>query len=443
MSPRTRSKSAPRSKEPCDNPIRIEWKEEAGAKDSKKSGGQENPIELSRSAAVFEKMNEEGLPDTVTSSSTSTVGRSADSIKKRTTASSPSPGPSTSSSKGVVEQKFSSRGRLLKSNTVQYSPDPDNSANSRDKCITTPKSSCIPESTAEEDNEVVEEPSPVTPAVDDVPISPAIHVEVPSWRIIEIEGCGDEPNGPIPVDDMSDEAYLKRHQKPEVKEKRQKRWDSQRLREEDYMEKLRMTQSERELKKELRNQQKTPKRRADSTSDEEQEILMPTIDDVKAIFVSQELPDDVVEYALPLVEKDRSSSNIPFFDLDTNSARMNLSSVNVSKDKNKRGISSFTDSRICSNTIDAGNGIVVEFEDVGECGSPASIFTIDVVDFRSENADSNGSSRGSSSSKTNFSVDNDAFNRSSSLHPVLLLFSLQPQFLLYLGTIVKIVGAVM
>ncbi|CAL8125864.1 unnamed protein product [Orchesella dallaii] len=490
------------------------------------SGGQENHNEPFQSLADFERMNEEEIPETITSPTKKrAVGRPPGSIKKRqagpcTTVSSPSPGPSTSNSNGVVEQKFSKRGRLLKPNRARYSPDPDISVNSRDKCITTRKSYFMPESTAEEENEVVEEPAPAKPVVEEEPVCPVIDVvEVPKWRINVVEGYEDELDRPIPDDDMSEEAFMKRHQKLEAKEKQRKRWDSQRLREETYREKLRMRQEERDRQKEFRRLQRKRKGRVGCTSDEEQESLLPTIDDVKAIFISPELPVGAFGFTLPLVEKvdfqllwmpevrnyinisdknnnssdnsdnstematttvkvlnpspsssstlppissqnselssscSGSRSSIPFSDLDTNSARMNSSSVNLSKDKNKRSISSFTDSRICSNTIDAGNGIVVEFdnnigsnvrtnlisnpssfdvtttititEDVGECGSPTPIFTIDVVDFRSENnTDSNGSSSGSSSGKTNVSDDIDAFSRSSSSPPTSVLPSI-------------------
>ncbi|CAL8115656.1 unnamed protein product [Orchesella dallaii] len=218
--------------------------------------------------------------------------------------SSASPGQSTTNFNSVVEQKFSKRGRLLKPNRARYSPDPDISSTARDKNITTRKSYFMPESTAKEENEIVGELSPATPVVNEVLVGPAINmVEIPSFRIYVVERSEDE-DGHIPHDDMSDEAFLKRHKKLEAKEKQRKRWDSQRLSEAKYREKLRMAQEEREQQKVQRRQQRKRKGRAECTSVEEQGILLPTIDDVQAIFVSPELPFDAFEYALPIAEKE-------------------------------------------------------------------------------------------------------------------------------------------
>ncbi|ODM95798.1 Male-specific lethal 1 [Orchesella cincta] len=399
------------------------------------SGGQENHSQSFRSLSDFDRINEEGMPETVTSPSKKrAVGRPPGSIKKRVPGpstpavfSSPSPGPSSSNSNGVVEQKFSKRGRLLKPNRARYSPDPDISVNSREKCITTRKSYFMPESAAQEEEESPEAPptTPAPPVVEEEPISsaPCDVVEVPKWRINVVEGYEYELDRPIPDDDMSDEAFLKRHQKLEAKEKQRKRWDSQRLREETYREKLRMRQEERERQKELRRLQRKRKGRAGCTSDEEQESLLPTIDDVKAIFISPELPVGAFGFTLPLVEKvdfqllwrpevrkyinistempttttttDKvlnpspsslipsslqslppvssqkpelsassscsiSSNSIPLIDLDTNSARRNNSNfVSDSIGTDNCSAGSFTDSRVCSGV---GKGIVVEFD---------------------------------------------------------------------------------
>lgn len=64
-------------------------------------------------------------------------------------------------------------------------------------------------------------------------------VEVPKWRIKEYEpidvDAGDEESGEY--EDVSEAAVLRRHSRLEQDEKRRKRWDSQRVREESYLEK--------------------------------------------------------------------------------------------------------------------------------------------------------------------------------------------------------------
>ena len=48
---------------------------------------------------------------------------------------------------------------------------------------------------------------------------------------------------------LDDQVFLKRHSKSEIDERRRKRWDSQRLREESHLEKLKRKQEEREMQK--------------------------------------------------------------------------------------------------------------------------------------------------------------------------------------------------
>jgi male-specific lethal 1 len=60
-------------------------------------------------------------------------------------------------------------------------------------------------------------------------------VEVPAWRIKLYEPITD-PTGYPEIEDLSEAVFLKRHQRLEIDEKRRKRWDSQRAREETYLE---------------------------------------------------------------------------------------------------------------------------------------------------------------------------------------------------------------
>ena len=77
-------------------------------------------------------------------------------------------------------------------------------------------------------------------------------VPVPPWRILgkcnnEIQGI--EEN----LEDISDAAYERRHSKPELEEKRRKRWDLQQARQQRQHEQLVQRYNEREQKSKLQN----------------------------------------------------------------------------------------------------------------------------------------------------------------------------------------------
>lgn len=215
------------------------------------------------------------------------------------TSRSPGPGPSPSGqlangsvssqpdTPSTTPQKFSQRGRLLKPNRARYSPDPDISipTPTREKFVTTKRGYFVgqpfvhemeysSEQGHEDDEEVLEMGSRKGPLstcmdtevdeeglqqgrpsvqssssagiIDDgggdgissSATGPLMVVEVPQWRISIVEGFSDDEERLPNEDDMSDEAFLKRHQKLEQKEKQRKRWDSQRMREESYLERL-------------------------------------------------------------------------------------------------------------------------------------------------------------------------------------------------------------
>lgn len=259
------------------------------------------------------------------------------------TSKSPAPGPSPSGqlANGSLNsqqdtpstpQKFSQRGRLLKPNRARYSPDPEISVPTptREKFVTTRKGYFVGQpfvhemeyssEHGHEDGEEVHEigsrkgppttcmetemdeeqqgrPSVQTSSstgifedgggdgISSSAAGPEIVVEVPQWRISILEGFSDDEERLPNEDDMSDEAFLKRHQKLEQKEKQRKRWDSQRMREESYLERwaiftiifsqiykkyellqclfvesrLKRKQEERERQKELRRQQRKRK----------------------------------------------------------------------------------------------------------------------------------------------------------------------------------------
>lgn len=177
-------------------------------------------------------------------------------------------------SNGAGEQapppRYSQRGRLLKPNRGRYSPDPESTGNSREKdnrCAITKKTYFVNEPSVQdgfsgvecgdvsvEDFALEALPTPTLgieedelifpPSTDDAEIalepktkSQLVTVEVPLWRSNIVEGFEEGEEHMEPDDDMSDEAFMKRHQKLENKEKQRKRWDSQRMREENYREK--------------------------------------------------------------------------------------------------------------------------------------------------------------------------------------------------------------
>lgn len=180
-------------------------------------------------------------------------------------------------------QRFSQRGRLLKPNRARYSPDPDISVSitPREKFVTTKRGYFVgepfvqPGFTAEDEEgalhrhtessyqfstptpprgredeedpfllsgpdtetskskfETLEDGSMTTTAEGGASL--ATLIEVPIWRVNDFESMPEVEV--FPDDDMSEEAFLKRHQKLEAKEKQRKRWDSQRMREESYLE---------------------------------------------------------------------------------------------------------------------------------------------------------------------------------------------------------------
>ncbi|KAL8623215.1 hypothetical protein ACOMHN_041907 [Nucella lapillus] len=80
-----------------------------------------------------------------------------------------------------------------------------------------------------------EEPSDVLEDASEKDVVTGDQVEIPGWRVnvltnrYQLEG----------TENITDEAYQKRHQRHELEEKRRKRWDIQRLREQRVFEKLR------------------------------------------------------------------------------------------------------------------------------------------------------------------------------------------------------------
>jgi hypothetical protein len=66
------------------------------------------------------------------------------------------------------------------------------------------------------------------------------HAEVPGWRERPVNATAPVPSVSSRVEMVDDETYLKRHSKPEIDERRRKRWDMQRIREQRQIDKLKV-----------------------------------------------------------------------------------------------------------------------------------------------------------------------------------------------------------
>lgn len=108
-------------------------------------------------------------------------------------------------------------------------------------------------------------------------------VETPGWRInvltnrYQLEG----------TENITDEAYQKRHQKHEVEEKRRKRWDIQRMREQRVFEKLRG---------------KEEQAARFSQEDKDVKTFLPCIDDLTHVEILDTIPVTAFGQTVPHIE---------------------------------------------------------------------------------------------------------------------------------------------
>ncbi|GFS17582.1 male-specific lethal 1-like 1 [Elysia marginata] len=129
-----------------------------------------------------------------------------------------------------------------------------------------------------------------------------LEVETPSWRLkpltnmYQLEG----------TENITDEAYYKRHQKFEQEEKRRKRWDLQRIRELRVCEKL-----ERQKEEEMRASQ----------DEADMETFLPSVQDLKHIEITESVP--VMAFGQPLPYICPAEFEIPW---DINSSAPSTSS---------------------------------------------------------------------------------------------------------------------
>ena len=104
----------------------------------------------------------------------------------------------------------------------------------------------------------------------DLSIEEGSTLNIPTWRENKLTPLSSS-SSPLAKETIDDDAFLKRHSRLEVSEKRRKRWDIQRIREYRYNEKLR----QRKLKQ---------------SSDSSFETFAPFINDINAVQIEENLP---------------------------------------------------------------------------------------------------------------------------------------------------------
>uniref|UniRef100_A0A1A7YBZ3 Male-specific lethal 1 homolog n=1 Tax=Iconisemion striatum TaxID=60296 RepID=A0A1A7YBZ3_9TELE len=121
-------------------------------------------------------------------------------------------------------------------------------------------------------------------------------VAIPSWRENHIEPLEEDSscNPPEPLDDG---AFLKRHAKLELDEKRRKRWDIQRIREQRMFQRL---------------QQRMNRKKVIQEAEPELSSFYPETEDVEAIVVTPFLP--VVAFGRPLPKLTQQNFELPWLD---------------------------------------------------------------------------------------------------------------------------------
>ncbi|XP_060081153.1 male-specific lethal 1 homolog [Ylistrum balloti] len=118
-----------------------------------------------------------------------------------------------------------------------------------------------------------------------------LQVELPQWQnktytnLWVLEG----------TENLEDEVFLKRHQKPEIEEKRRKRWDLQRIREQKIYEKLKEKERGEVCSKDDGQQSNTL------------ESFYPSLDTITHIEVTNKIPVMVFGHPVPNLDKEEFS----------------------------------------------------------------------------------------------------------------------------------------
>ncbi|ESP01567.1 hypothetical protein LOTGIDRAFT_238252 [Lottia gigantea] len=128
-------------------------------------------------------------------------------------------------------------------------------------------------------------------------------IEVPSWRKIKYTNLYQMEG----TENLEDDTIIKRHQKPELEEKRRKRWDMQRMREQKAAKKLRE-----------KDHVISPIHNIETANDIDS--FLPILDDISHIEISDELP--VIAFGHPLPSLQSQEFQLPWdYDRSTLSKR--------------------------------------------------------------------------------------------------------------------------
>uniref|UniRef100_A0A182J9K4 PEHE domain-containing protein n=1 Tax=Anopheles atroparvus TaxID=41427 RepID=A0A182J9K4_ANOAO len=115
----------------------------------------------------------------------------------------------------------------------------------------------------------------------------AAELEIPSWNVIDDSSQSADDHVPTSRENISDEAYMKRHTKLEIDERRRKKWDVQRIREQKNIERLK--------KRQLKEQP------ADQEAQKTITTFYPTVDTLKYIVITDDVPVQAFGELIPLL----------------------------------------------------------------------------------------------------------------------------------------------
>ncbi|KAK6166648.1 hypothetical protein SNE40_023292 [Patella caerulea] len=120
-----------------------------------------------------------------------------------------------------------------------------------------------------------------------------IEIEVPNWRIIKYTNLWQMEG----TENLEDDTIIKRHQKPELEEKRRKRWDMQRMREQKAAMKLRVRENSSSTDHNIETSQDI-------------DTFLPILDDITHIEVRDKLP--VIAFGHPLPGLTQQDFDLPW-----------------------------------------------------------------------------------------------------------------------------------
>lgn len=138
-----------------------------------------------------------------------------------------------------------------------------------------------------------------------------IQLEIPRWVECSLPTTPTNEIENLPAEDVTDEAFLKRHLKYEVDERRRKKWDQQRIREQKNIERLRKRHLKEEYAEIASVSAKIPK---------VMKSFFPDVETIKFIQISDDLPISAFgeqipklqpkDFSLPWLSDNDNDSNI-------------------------------------------------------------------------------------------------------------------------------------